>query len=67
MPTEPVVTSDHLPVVPDHFGVVFPDGAVMDCNAGALLFGQEAEERARRIAANVQGRPVRIVTTLVPL
>lgn len=56
-----------LPAIPDHFGVVFPDGAVIDCTEAARLFDQDPEGRARLIASNVGGRAVRIVTNLVIL
>jgi len=56
-----------FPTLPDRFGVVFPDGAVMDVSEGARLFEQDAEQRARLIASKVEGRAVRIVTELVAL
>ena len=52
---------------PDRFGVVLPDGRVIDCTEGARLFEQDAEGRARLIASKVGGRAVRIVTELVAL
>ena len=49
---------------PDRFGVVFPDGAVIDCTEAARLFEQDAEARARLVASKVGGMAVRIITEL---
>ena len=59
--------SEPLPALPDRFGIVFPDGEVLDVTEGARLFGHDGEQRARRIAAKYDGTAVRIVTTLVAL
>jgi hypothetical protein len=56
-----------VPSLPDRFGVVLPDGAVIDCTEGARLFEQDAEGRSRLIASKVGGQAVRIVTELVIL
>lgn len=50
---------------PDHFGVVWPDGAWYTCTEAARLFGQDEEARARLLAEKNGGRAVRIVTFLV--
>lgn len=60
----PVPTPGSVPEVKDRYGFVFPDESWVDVTEGAWLFGQDAEERARKIAEKVGGYPIRIITRL---